>query len=222
PYFSVDGFDMEAFLTWAEPVFMRSDAKSGVKTLLVQLDKLLKKQPQLRGQINERGADVLMIPDLSLQERAAKFLQKHASESNATIREKLTLYAPQMLGTVAAELQPLMMPVEGLTEEEVLAPLTEDHHPYVLNPAEPVRLDENKRITYLDDWNSILFQIGKVLSSENPIDGEILLHAWMSQRHLFPDDLKSQLAPYTKQFERTSESAWHMLFASILLNMCYH
>ena len=221
PYFGEDGFDMEAFLTWAEPVFMRSDVKGGVKTLLVQLDKLVKKQPELREPINERVADVFMIPDLDLQERAAKFLQKHTTEDSASVGEKLMLYAPQMLGTIAADLKDLIS-TAGLTEEEVLAPLTEERDPYVLNPAEPVRLDEARRITYPSDWNAILFQVGNVLGTDNPVESEILLHAWMTHRALIPADAEAQLDPYEKQLEAYRPSVWFSLFKSEFSTVSRH
>ena len=219
PYFKASGFDRAAFFTWAEPVFMRSDLKGGIKTLLIQMDKLVKEFPELLPLMQERVSDVFMLGDLPLQERAAKFLLKHSKGNLPHLQEKLQAYAPEMLGSIARDLAPLMGEI-GLSEEEVRAALLEDAQVYVHQTQVPLDIDEGQKIQYPQDWNALLFQVGKTIQSDNPIDGEIVLNAWMCQRSLFPADMEEQMKPYLKQIQSDNrESAWHMCFTTIFYDL---
>src|SRR5690606_22033322 len=53
-----------------------------------------------------------------------------------------------------------------------------------------------------------------VLGTDNPVESEILLHAWMTHRALIPADAEAQLAPYEKQLDAYRPSVWFKLFKS--------
>ena len=95
-------FDADAFLDWVEPVMMRTDCKGGVKTLVILLEKLAQRQPIYKAKISYLLADVMMIIDFTLQERVSKSILKIGNINDANLKEKLTLYASQMLGNVSA------------------------------------------------------------------------------------------------------------------------
>ncbi|MFZ4928466.1 DUF6493 family protein [Chryseobacterium sp. Mn2064] len=206
PYFAEQDFDLDEFLNWAEPVFMRAEMKGGVKALLIQLDVVITKKTELKDKICSLVADVFIIPDLQLQERAAAFLLKHGKE--AEVREKLAIYASQMLGKVANDLKALMVQDTSDEESNITA---DDNEEYTFNPIRVKKLSE--KITYPETWNDILFHMGKTVKSDNTIDLEILLQSWVCKRDLFPPDYKKQSEPYIKQLDKYRPESWHRNFS---------
>ena len=191
-------FDTDAFLDWVEPVMMRTDCKGGLKTLMTMLEKLAQRQPVFKAKISSLLADVIMIPDLILQERVSKSILKIGDVSDVDLKEKLTMYAPEMLGQVSSIL------VDFLEKDAILeifeANTSEN---YFFSPKKENVLREENRVVLPKDWNEILFQFGKFISSDEVLDAEILLNAFVTQRHLFPPDAKAQLQPYLKTLGRT-------------------
>ncbi|MEL1245250.1 DUF6493 family protein [Flavobacterium sp. DGU11] len=206
PYFAEKDLDLGEFLNWAEPVFMRAEMKGGVKALLIQLDAAIAKKTELKDRICGLVADVFMIPDLQLQERAAAFLIKHGKD--AEVGEKLAMYASQMLGKVANELKTLMSQDASGEGSAVSADDTEE---YIFNPITVKKLGE--KIAYPETWNDILFHMGKTVKSDDTVDLEILLQSWVCKRGLFPPDYKEQLAPYIAQLDKYKSESWHRNFS---------
>ncbi|MCI3938598.1 DUF6493 family protein [Chryseobacterium aahli] len=206
PYFGEKDFDLDEFLNWAEPVFMRAEMKGGVKALLIQLDAAITKKAELKDRICGLVADVFIIPDLQLQERASVFLLKHGKD--AEVREKLAMYASQMLGKVANDLKPLMG--RDASGEEPVA-VSDDNEEYIFSPIAVKRLSE--KIVYPETWSDILFHMGKTVKSDNTIDLEIMLQSWVGKRDLFPPDYKEQSEPYIKQLHKYRSESWHRNFS---------
>ena len=212
-------FDIAEFLTWIEPVFMRVDMKGGVKTLIIQLDKLLKNKPELSDRISAIVADTFMIPDLQLQERAAKFLLKHQKKVSDPVQEKLAMYSAQMLGSITHDLKELMGEEAGsYSEDEILATLAgEDHSKYNYEPIEVERLVDEIKVP--SDWNDILFLLGQFIHSKDHLDMEIFLNAWTLHVKDFPEDYKKQLEPYINKLKNTYEdSAFIGIFSEVFIN----
>ena len=65
-------------------------------------------------------------------------------------------------------------------------------------------------------WNDILFHFGKFIQSKNPLDGEILLHTFVTQRDVFPADYAAQLKPYLKQLDKYYEDLYNGYMTSFL------
>jgi predicted DNA-binding WGR domain protein len=190
-------FKVEEFLNWVEPVFMRNDLKTGIKTLISQFEKLLKTDSKLKGRIIHLVSDIFMIQDLQLQEKTAKFILKYGDLNDDELSNKLELYSSSMLGTISKELKGFLpekseeinISLDGGTE------VTETGYEY--SPMYPDFLKDP--IEMPENWNDVLFHIGKVLKSDDPLEMEILYSAWLQHMDSFPDDHKKQIAPYVKQ-----------------------
>ncbi|MFD2970200.1 DUF6493 family protein [Sphingobacterium bambusae] len=214
-------FDLLEFENWLAAVFMRADVKKSIKTLLIQFDKILKIQVKARASLLLLVSDVFMVPELQLQERAVKLICKYGDTNDADLSEKLSLYSDQLLGNLKDELKPFLSDDEGLSLEEVLAPLQGDVNSYLPQAATVPVLEEI--LEQPQDWSGILFQVGKVLGDNDSVQMEILVNAWMIHRASFPDDYKVQLEPYTKQLNKTyRESAWFHYFSNFLHAIYYN
>ena len=188
-------FNASAFLDWVAPAMMRSDCKTALKSVLGIFEKLEKRHPELRPELALATADIFLIADLTLQEKAVKTLQKIAPENDGALSEKLAEYAPQMQGNVKASLAPFF------GEKEVDAIDNQSVEDYVFAPQKaPLLVDP---VAFPDTWNDILFQFGQYIKSDEPLAGEVLLNAFITQRHLFPADYAKQLGPYLSQLQRT-------------------
>lgn len=212
-------FEMQEFLSWIEPVFMRVDLKGGIKTLIIQLDKLLKNKPELRDQISEIIADTFMIPDLQIQERAAKFLLKHQKKVASSVQEKLSMYKEQMLGAIPQDLKDLLGTEQpSYSEAEIIATLSGDENVvYKYDPLEVEKLVDEVKVP--SNWNDILFQLGQFIHSKDYLDMEIFLNAWTLNLKDFPQDYKKKIEPYINKLKNSSvESAFIEIFSAIFIN----
>ena len=220
PFFAHTDFQLQEFLDWAEAIFMRSDVKASLKTLLIQFDKLLKQKPEWQERFVSLAADIFMISDLQLQERAAKFILKYQKEPSAELEAKLQLYKPQMMGAVATDLKHLLLE-EGYSEEEILAELHgETSEQYRYQPIDVKRL--NEPYEYPQTWNELFFKVGEVIGGLDPIQVEILMNGWVQHASSFPADYQKQLEPYIKQLSGGyRESSWYNHFSGTFINMYY-
>ncbi|WP_426790884.1 DUF6493 family protein [Sphingobacterium sp. WOUb80] len=220
PFFVHTDFQLHDFLDWAEAIFMRSDVKASLKTLLIQFDKLLKQKSEWQERFVSLAADIFMIPDLQLQERAAKFILKYQKEPSEELAAKLQLYKPQMMGAIGTDLKHLLLE-EGYSEEEILAELQgETVEQYGYQPIDVRRL--NEPYEYPQTWNELFFKVGEVIGGSDPIQVEILMNAWVQQTAVFPSDYQIQLEPYIKQLTGAyRESSWYNHFSGTFINMFY-
>lgn len=187
-------FKIKSYLEWIESVLMRSDCKLAVKNTLMTFEKISKIHPKFNSGMAVLIADVFIISDLNLQERAAKLLLKIGSEKEAVLLEKLTSYRFYMQGTVKASLP-------GFLSEDVLLADDATLETYQFSPKKVKVLLEKVEIP--QDWNDIIFLIGRFIASDEILDAEIIMNVIIAQRHLFPSDYTSQLQPYVKQLEST-------------------
>ena len=194
-------FDYTDFFEWVEPVMMRIDCKGGIKTLLGIFDKTIKTNPEYSQKMSYLTADVFVIPDLTLQERAFKTLEKVFDLQDSDLIDKLETYLPQMQGNVMVNILALLKKEHtGIDETEPI-----EQYEFVL--AKRKLLFEKNRVLPFKDWNEILFQFGKFISSSDVIEGEKLVNAFITQRDLFPPDAAEQLQPYSKQLQNSYFSA---------------
>lgn len=203
-------FSVRSFLDWLEPVMMATDNKTAIKAAFPILEKLNKAYPELNKRISGLLADVYVVPDLNLQERATKLLLKIADEKDPELSEKLSSYVSLMQGNIKASLNSFLT-------EEVLIAEPEEGEAYQYEPKkEKVLLEE---IELPKDWNDVVFLFGKFIASDEVADGEILLNTFITQRHLFPEDYTAQLQPYGKQMEKKYFEAVSKSAVSIFLQM---
>ncbi|RQO75509.1 molybdenum metabolism regulator [Pedobacter sp. KBW06] len=186
-------FNANSFLDWLEPVMMASDNKTAIKSAFPILEKLNKQYPKLNKRITSLLADIFVVPDLNLQERAAKLLLKIASGKDPDLNEKLSSYVSLMQGGVSLSLSSFL-------SEEATAQEPEESVVYHYEPKQEKRLLQE--IELPKDWNDIVFLFGKFIASDEVADGELLLNTFINQRHLFPKDYSEQLQPYGKQLQK--------------------
>ncbi len=190
-------FDHQIFLEWVEPVMMRVDCKGGLKSLLGIFDKIVKTNPEWRPQVALLTADVFVIPDLTLQERAFKTLEKVIDLNDTELTGKLEMYLPQMQGNVMVQMSALLQ-------------LENDHHlvgeeleKYACVAYKRQYLLDENRVVPLSDWNEIVFLFGEFISSNDVIVAERLINAFVTQQDLFPEDAVEQLKSYSKQLQNS-------------------
>jgi predicted DNA-binding WGR domain protein len=203
-------FNVNSFLDWLEPVMMASDNKTAIKSAFPILEKLNKQYPKLNQRITALLADVYVVPDLNLQERATKLLLKIASGKDADLSEKLSSYVALMQGNVRTSLSAF------LTEETMQADPDETEVYHYEPKKEQLLLQE---IELPKDWNDIVFLFGKFIASDEVADGEILLNTFITQKHLFPKDYSEQLQPYGKQLQKKYFESVYKNYVSTFLQL---
>lgn len=186
-------FKTKSYIEWSEGLMMRNDCKAAIKTSLIILEKLSKANPKLNKPIASLIADIYIISDLNIQERATKLLLKIGSEKDAVLSEKLASYISFMQGSIKTSLS------KFLNEEDLIVDEASLEHYQYNNQKVKVLVEE---VEIPKDWNDILFLIGRFISSDDVIDSEILVNVFIAQRHLFPSDYTNQLQPYLKQLEK--------------------
>lgn len=201
-------FSPDSFLDWLEPVMMGSDNKTAIRNILPVLEKMNKLYPELNKKITSLIADVYVVPDLTLQEKATKVLQKIAVAEDAELKDKLSGYTSLMQGNVIAGLS-------NFVASDTLITATTNLQEYHFAPVkEKVLLEE---IELPENWNDIVFLFGKFITSQQPEDAEILLNSLITQKHLFPSDYSTQLQPYDKQLKNSYFESTYRLNVSLFL-----
>lgn len=187
-------FKTKSFFEWLEPLMMRSDCKAAIKSVLPVLEKIGKSNPKLNKTIASIIADVFVISDLALQERASKIIVKIATEKDAVLKEKLSSYVTLMQGNIKSGLS-------NFIDNEALTVDDSNLEEYIFAPKKETLLIEEVQLP--TDWNDVVFQFGNFIGSEEVLDTEILLNVYITQRDLFPSDYSVQLQPYLKQLQKS-------------------
>ncbi len=190
-------FQQEEFVEWVQTVMTNSECKTSIKTVLGIFDKYLKANSLNRERILCNIADVYCVNDLTLQDKATQLILKYASTDDVELASFLQTYQPQVLGNIATNLSKwLDIPDNSSTEASI-----ETDTQYQCIPTQKPQLSNYLPIEVPATWNDFMFWIGKVISSENPIDFEVLMSLIMSQEITFPVDADAQLKVYRKQIE---------------------
>lgn len=201
-------FKTKSFLEWLEPLMMRSDCKAAIKNVLPILEKLTKSNPKLSATITAIIADVYVIADLALQERATKIITKIGNVKDKVLKEKLSSYVTLMQGNIKSGL------TQFLDEDALMiddAALEE----YTFEPQQELLLTDEVQLP--KDWNDVVFQFGNFINSDETVDSEILLNIYIAHRDLFPADYTAQLQPYEKQLQKHYFEAIHKNFMKAFL-----
>lgn len=201
-------FKTKSFLEWLEPLMMRSDCKAAIKNVLPILEKITKSNPKLSANIASIIADVYVIADLALQERATKIITKIANAKDKVLKEKLSSYVTLMQGNIKSGLTQFLDQEDLTIDDSVL-------EKYTFEPQQELLLTEEVQLP--KDWNDIVFQFGNFIKSDETIDSEILLNIYIAHRDLFPADYSAQLQPYEKQLQKHNFEAIHKNFIKSFL-----
>lgn len=199
-------FRLKEYLEWLEPLMMRSDLKSQVKIIILQLQNLLKDHPAYRQQILLLLADVFLQNDLNLQERSAKLLFKYQDESTEELQSKIAMYQDNLLGDVKSQLQAYLSE-EVQSDAEDTFDFSNSLSTYHYQAPEPDYLNPQQKVEQLHSWDDLLFFMGQLPHSTNPLDCDIFLSSWLTLRDQRPADYKQQLEPIFKSFDKVQSNA---------------
>ena len=191
------GFAAAPLLPYVETLLARHDLKTGLRTLLGGLEKLLKRDPILTPPLAVSLTTALATPDAAAQERAAKLLAGilgakkpllTPAEAEA-VQADLGTYADLLPAAARATLAPWLGAPAVLKAVESYVPLT-DFQPE-LTPATAV--------VPVADYHEWLFLTGSVLTQDVPTDRERWLEGLLRLRPQFPANFAHQLLPYLHQ-----------------------
>jgi predicted DNA-binding WGR domain protein len=195
--YTAPDFRVDELLDWASSVMMRSDCKTGLKTLLTIFERFLKTQPDYRTKIACLLADVFALNDLSLQTKAASLLANYGDSTDEDLQSQLQSYSEQMLGQVAETLRPFLT-ASTVSPDDVNQPVDYTYAP----PKQERRLVPDQEIAFPTTWTDLLFLIGKFFSSDDPLDMEILMNTLVLPPTDMPADFRNQLAVYQKKLDK--------------------
>jgi hypothetical protein len=193
-------FAAAPLLPYVETLLARHDLKTGLRTLLGGLEKLLKREPALTAPLAAALTTALTTPDAATQERAAKLLAGilgakkpllTPAEAEA-VQADLGAYADLLPTAARATLAPWLgasTAQSSVDASESYAPLA-DFQPE-LTPA--------TAIVPVADYHEWLFLTGPVLMRDTPTDRERWLEGLLRLRPSFPADFARQLLPYLHQ-----------------------
>jgi len=189
-----DKFNLDAFIEYVEPVMMRADCKGGIKKLISMLEKLSKTNRKLNPQLGLILADVILISDMDLQERATKLILKIGDKKEYNLREKLSNYQLQMLGNIKNVLSEY---IDTNIENEI-----EENEPN-LSGIKKTILEKRLSIEVVlpKDKTEMLFHYGKWIASNEIIDSEIIVNSFITQGYLYDKEFKEQFQPYEVNFK---------------------
>jgi hypothetical protein len=193
-------FDLATLLPPAEVLLSRQDLKTGLRTLLTGLDRLLKADPTQAAPLARLYAGALAHADAGVQERAAKSLaallgaKKPLLSVEATAEATATIAAyAELLGPPARiALAPWLAAPAAST-----APVATEHYA----PAADFRpeLSVITAVVSVANWHELLFLTGQVLKHDNPLALERWLEGLLRLQGELPADHAEQLQPYLPQ-----------------------
>jgi hypothetical protein len=189
-------------LLYAEGLMTRQDLKTGLRSLLSALEKLLKREPALAPTVARLAASALANADAAVQERAAKLLASLLSAKKALLTPEETtevtgtvgLYDDLLASAARAVLTPFLAAGPAVT-----GPLDATAAGYAPLAAFTPDISPATAIAPVQDWHELLFLTGQVLQPNNPAAFERWLDGLLRLRDQFPAGNPEQLLPYLKQ-----------------------
>ncbi len=192
------GFDTAAFLTNAESVLSRNDAKTSVKTLLGIFEKLAKTQSEHAPQLCLLAASAFLINDGAIQEKAAKLIKTFGDPADEMLAANVSMYAESLPVATAEKLSSFLAnlarnadPAFGRDTETNGTDLYEYKDTEI-----SVNIAEKQKLTPIDNWNDLLFHIGKTQSTLDAANLELLFDGIIRLQNQLPADYREQLKPY--------------------------
>ena len=210
---TLPGFELATLLPVAEALLSRQDLKTGLRTLLTGLDRLLKADPAQATPLARLYTSALAHADAGVQERAAKSLAAllgaekpllkpdEVAEATATIEAYAGLLGPPARAALAPWLAAAPLEPAGAVVAERYEPVT-DFRP---------ELSADTAVTPVADWHELLFLTGQVLRHDDPLALERWLDGLLRLRADFPADHAEQLQPYLPQIITWGREAGQLL-----------
>jgi hypothetical protein len=188
-------FNLAALLPPAEVLLSRQDLKTGLRTLLTGLDRLLKVDPAQAAPLARLYASALTHADVGVQERAAKSLAALLGAKKPLLNAAGTEEATATIGAYAGLLGPPARAALApwLAAAPAAAVATESYVP--ITDFQP-ELSAATAVAPVADWHELLFLTGQVLKHDDPLARERWLDGLLRQQAAFPADYADQLLPY--------------------------
>ena len=211
------GFSLKPLLLYADNLLTRPDLKTGIRSLLVELVKLLKQNAAHAPAVARLLATALPHPDGQVQERAAKGLASLlaapqpvlSAEETAAAREAISYHA-ELLGPAArTALADWLDPVEPVD-------ITVETAAYTPAAAFIPELSAATTVVPVADWHELLFLTGQVLQHNDPAGTERWLDGLLRLNGQLPAGFAGQLRPYLAQVFPQIKKASEAEVAAIL------
>ncbi len=202
-----DAFNKEEFIDWTSSIMSNYDAKTSIISILQIFEKYAKQHPNLQSILLQKTAEVFIINDYEVQQRASNLLVKYAQNADSALIEVLSAYRDQMLGSISIDLAFLM------GDKAVIEPLSDE-----VDEEQSINLDF-KKIPDFDNWDDIFYAIGNAVNSDNPIDFELVLNAFLTKKNLFPTDFPTKLKIYQKPINDNYKGKAARYDLTVLLNL---
>ncbi|MCY6412623.1 DUF6493 family protein [Acinetobacter sp. VNH17] len=209
-------FHIEEYLTWLTSIMPRNDVKNAIKMTLQQMDMVLKNNKHHQEDILSLVTDTFLQNDFSLQERAANILVKYLRPEYETVIDKLKMYQENMIGGISSQFK------SYLIEQEETIDLPTTAQEYVYHRLQPQYLKQEQKIQLPQNWQELLFFISETLQSDNPLDLDILMSAWLLLKPQFPKDHQKQIKPIIQQMEKNWAGSSHKQFFNMFFVEIYH
>lgn len=219
-------FNLNDYFEFLMPVMMNIEFKGTIKTILIQLDKLLKQNPALIVSIYPLLTNVLFVADLSLQERAVKILVKYANADRLggdleTLNTTLELVIDSLNPDIKTLLQPIYQTKTDDNKNTVIALLDKFSYHYDDNATIDYFAD-NKQFILYDNFNDLLFNFGQ-LETSSPIEIERFMASWLflKQKGQFPvnylDQFKTVLEKY--RFKYSANVPFYLFKTALIVEI---
>jgi hypothetical protein len=194
-------FNLAALLPPAEALLSRQDLKTGLRTLLTGLDRLLKADPKQAAPLALLYASTLAHADAGVQERAAKSLAALLGTKKPLLT---TSEAAEAVATIATYAELLGPPARAALAPWLAAVPKASATPAATERYEPVtdfqpELSAATAVVPVADWHELLFLTGQVLKHDNPLAQERWLEGLLRLQAELPADYAEQLLPYLPQ-----------------------
>ncbi|WP_046242453.1 DUF6493 family protein [Hymenobacter terrenus] len=195
------GFTLAPMLLYADNLLTRTDLKTGLKTLLAGLAKLLKHDAAHAPIMGRLFAAALSHPDSAVQERAAKGLAELLNVKKPLLTADETAAVITAIGEAADLLSPSARAVLGPWLEA--APASQETRETVGTYA-PLSdfvpdISAATAIAPVADWHELLFLTGQVMKHDDPAALERWLDGLLRLQGQLPTDYPAQLRPYLVQ-----------------------
>ena len=191
-------FAAAPLLLYAESLLTRQDVRTGLRTLLGGLEKLLRRDAALAPALAPLVTTALANADAAVQERAARLLHTIlgarqpllSAPEVADLTANLCLYAELLTPPARLVLAPYLPAADGLIDEA-------DH--YVPHTGFAPDISAATALEPVRDWHELLFLTGQVVQHQNPTEVERWLDGLLRLRGQYPPDYARQLHPYLLQ-----------------------
>ncbi|WP_396143820.1 DUF6493 family protein [Flavobacterium sp.] len=206
--FDDDAFNKSEFLEWTSSILSNFDAKTSIISILQIFEKYAKLDSSLIPIILQKTTEVFIINDYEVQQRASNLIVKYANKEDVELIENLSIYKSQMIGSIAKDLSFLIGESDAEFEDFQMDNFHDEKTAF-----------EFGKISVFENWDDIFYAIGNAINSNNPIDFELVLNAFLTQKDLFPSDFSEKLKIYNKSASENYKGKAARYDLTVLINL---